>query len=310
MTGRNGAIRILVCIAMASSSRKLGGLDPSGSAPIPEISELRLLRAADELVVRLRDVSDLDKALRVALRTAAELLGAPQRCLAVLIPGQSEARIDATGIADPGPNTWPARELAGFARGEKPRLPDDLAVARLRRRRRPWGTLALRWPMQNPSWNIRHALTRLAAVTNEHVERQEARRLAEVRARIDRKIMEQLRPKDLLYQVLAGLRSLTGYDHSGTVILRGDSPTALEVVAEQLAWRKGKGTRIGAAVVLPTDRAEQFARAGARGFSRLNDRWSAWNEEDDASLAEWLDAALPPLSADAPQPDGLHALTW
>lgn len=285
-----------------TNDAKMGGLDRSGSAPIPEISELRLLRAIDELDARLGDVGDAEKALRMALRAAADLLGAPHRCTAILIPGRPEAQIESTGAGDPGPLSWPAVELARFARGEKPNLPADVAVARLRRRRRPWGTMALRWPTREPAWNARHALTRLASVTNDHLERLEIRRLAEVRARIDRKIIEQLRPKDLLYQVLDGLRSLTGYDHSGLVMLRSEASSTLEVAAEQLAYRKGKGARVGAAVVLPAAVGDALSRGGARGLSWHLERWSAWDEVSDAAIAAWLDHALPPLADHAPAP--------
>src|SRR5262249_50187834 len=160
------------------------------------------------------------KAARIALRHSAALFGADQRCLAMLIPGKNDASIVEIGPRETRPESWPALGLAEFARGRKAELPPSVAVARLRRRRRPWGTLALRWNSDEPDWNIRNALTRLAAVTNDAIERIESRRLAEVRARIDRKILEQLRPKDLLYQILDGLRSLTGYDHSGAILLR------------------------------------------------------------------------------------------
>jgi len=53
-----------------------------------------------------------------------------------------------------------------------------------------------------------------------------------VRDRIDRKIMEQLHPKDLFYQILDGLRSLTRYDHSSALLIRESGDDALQLVAE------------------------------------------------------------------------------
>ena len=76
-------------------------------------------------------------------------------------------------------------------------------------------------------------------------------RMLEVRDRIDRKIMEQIDPKDLFYQILDGLRSLTHYDHSSALLIRENSEDALRVVAEQIAWTKAKSERIG--LTLPLD---------------------------------------------------------
>ena len=61
-----------------------------------------------------------------------------------------------------------------------------------------------------------------------------------MRDRIDRKIMEQIHPKDLFYQILDGIRSLTHYDHSSALLIREEDEPALRVVAEQIAWTKAK----------------------------------------------------------------------
>ena len=70
-------------------------------------------------------------------------------------------------------------------------------------------------------------------------------RLLGVRDRIDRKVMEQIHPKDLFYQILDGIRSLTLYDHSSALLIREEDEASLRVVAEQIAWTKAKSERIG-----------------------------------------------------------------
>ena len=52
--------------------------------------------------------------------------------------------------------------------------------------------------------------------------------------------MEQIDPKDLFYQILDGLRSLTQYDHSSALLIREEGEPALRLVAEQVAWTKAK----------------------------------------------------------------------
>src|SRR5262245_16029882 len=273
-----------------------GGLDPVAGRAIPAIGEVRLLRALDELETILRDVGEADKAVRLLARFAAQLLYADHRCVALLKPGQRPADIVHTGAGEPGPGTWPADLLADFARGLKPDLPASVAVARLKRRRRPGGTIAPRWERVEPDWAARTVLTRLAGVTNDALERIEARRLAEVRARIDRKIMEQLRPKDLFYQILDGLRSLTGYDHSGTVLLRVAGTASLELVAEQLAYRKGKGGRSGHVMNVAPDRLASLRGGEVWGFSRAGLLWDPWDARTPRGLAEWVRETLGPAA--------------
>jgi len=281
----------------------LGGLDSSANQPIAAIGELRLLRAQDDLAKRLSEVGDPDKAVRLGVRFAATLLRADHQCVALLEPGRAEAVIEFTGVGEPGADSWPAAVLAEFARGLKPELARGIAVSRLRRRRRAWGTLALRWTNSDPDWGVRNDLTRLTAIVNEAVERIESRRLLEVRSRIDRKILEQLRPKDLLYQILDGLRSLTGYDHSGVILLRVEGSPTLEIVTEQLAFRKARSSRIGARTTIPVSPGGLHAsllNGKVCGYWQDGSSWKPWSPDAPAEVAEWLVRSMPPSAPDAP----------
>ena len=46
--------------------------------------------------------------------------------------------------------------------------------------------------------------------------------------------MEQIHPKDLFYQILDGIRSLTHYDHSSALLIREEDAARLRVVAEKV----------------------------------------------------------------------------
>ena len=91
----------------------------------------------------------------------------------------------------------------------------------------------LRWLLEAAERVGRH-------LTARHRER--ARRLRE---RISTKIFSELRPKDVLYQTLHGLKKLFRYDHSGAVLLVSPDGASWTVQAEIVTWTKGKSERIG-----------------------------------------------------------------
>ncbi len=66
-----------------------------------------------------------------------------------------------------------------------------------------------------------------------------------LRDQISRKIFEELRPKDVLYQILHGLKKLFRYDHSGAVLLFGADGETWTLQAEIISWTKAKSDRVG-----------------------------------------------------------------
>ena len=77
--------------------------------------------------------------------------------------------------------------------------------------------------------------------------------------------MEQIHPKDLFYQILDGIRSLTLYDHSSALLIREENEASLRVVAEQIAWTKAKSERIGLRIPITDDAAALLqSAAGVR----------------------------------------------
>jgi two-component system, NtrC family, sensor kinase len=101
--------------------------------------------------------------------------------------------------------------------------------------------------------------------------------------------MEQIHPKDLFYQILDGLRSLTHYDHSSALLIREENDAALRVVAEQIAWTKAKSARIGLKLPMTDDAAALLQSERVYGFDRLADTWREWKEQPASHLATLLD---------------------
>jgi len=266
-------------------AQRLGGLESATSGVSPRVDELRLLRAVDELRQQLRPIADAEKAVRVAARTAAGLFRAEDYCVGVIVPGAARAELIARA---PKSEAWDLDQLGAFARGERPDVPRTVMLARLKRRGRAWGAVALRYTRAEPDWALRDALIKFAASINESVAAIERERLIEVRGRIDRKIMEQLRPRDLFYQILDALRSLTRYDHSAAMLIGegGDDP---ELVAEQLAWRKGKSRVIGRRRAISDDLRAALADGKVRGFTRSGGEWDPWERDSPPGLPALLD---------------------
>ena len=95
-------------------------------------------------------------------------------------------------------------------RGEKVRVPAELMLARIRRHGRMWGALVVRAAGASLHWDARQAFSAIGSVANELIDQIDRERIREVRARVDRKILEQSHPKHLAYELLHGIRSLDG----------------------------------------------------------------------------------------------------
>ena len=83
-----------------------------------------------------------------------------------------------------------------------------------------------------------------------HLQRREQERVFRVKERISTKIFSELRPKDVVYQILHGLKKLFQYDHSAAILVFRDEPASLSVQAEIITWTKAKSKRIGRGIPL------------------------------------------------------------
>jgi GAF domain-containing protein len=131
-------------------------------------------------------------------------------------------------------------------------------------------------------------LAHIARVLTENIERLDRERLSEVRGRIDDMILRELPPKDLYYQILDGLHQLTRYDHSAALWI-WSAPGSLELVAEQIAWKKMKSPIIGTTVQLPVELQALLQAGTVYGLDRSSEGWTEWTPGGVSALADFLD---------------------
>jgi signal transduction histidine kinase len=261
--------------------------------------ELAALKFLDGLAAHLRDVREPHKALRHALRDTRDFFQATDGCIATLQPGRSAAELLFTVPRD---GTWDIGVLTRYIRHTHPPLQRDMMIGSIRRRGGAWGAIAVVRPGHPYDRDDRQLLTRIATMVAGTIHRIDRNRLLGVRHRIDRKIMEQIHPKDLFYQILDGIRSLTQYDHSSALLIREENEPSLRVVAEQIAWTKAKSNRIGLRLPMTDEAAALLQSERLYGFDRRGDRWEEWNGQPATGLATLLDYNT---AADG-EPDGLE----
>jgi len=248
--------------------------------------ELAALRFLNGLNGRLRDARELHKALWHTLRDTRELFQATGSCIAAMQAGRPEADLL---FSLPKDVPWDLRALTRFIRYPHPPDQRGLLMASLPRHGGPWGAIAMQRGGRPYDREDERLLMRIAAALSAAIDRIDRDRIVGVRDRIDRKIMEQIHPKDLFYQILDGIRSLTHYDHSSALLIREEDDTALRLVAEQIAWTKAKSRRIGLRLPIAGDAAATLQSAQVYGFDRRGETWQEWNGNPAAGLAILLD---------------------
>ena len=248
--------------------------------------ELSALKFLDRLQGYLKHVREPQNAFRYALRETHEFFNATHGCIARLQPGRSEAEIL---FSIPRGWRWDVNDLTLYIERKHPPVRPGVMMAPLKRRGGAWGALALSRPQRAFRRNERELIGRVGETVSDAIARIDNDRTVGVRARIDRKIMEQIDPKDLFYQILDGLRSLTQYDHSSALLIREEDDPALVVVAEQIAWAKAKSHRIGLRLPVAQETATLLLSEQVYGFDRHDERWQEWQGRPAGALAALLD---------------------
>jgi signal transduction histidine kinase len=249
-------------------------------------NDLRLWSFLEELKNNLRAVREDRNALRLMLRRSCEYFDAEHGCIAVARMGETGVELIA---AIPRGGDWDLDLLGAVLRSQRPRMPRNIITAPIQRRGRLWAVAALR---REPGFEIPAsyaALRRMALALSEAMDGIDRERNIAVRNQIDRKILEQLRPQDLFYQILHGLRSLIHYDHSSALLIFDRQEKTLELVAEQIAWEKGKSRQIGLKLPLGQDLSDLLRHHMVYGYTRRGSAWEAWSDATSIKLAELLD---------------------
>jgi two-component system NtrC family sensor kinase len=262
--------------------------------------ELAALKFIDHLTAHLKDVREPHKALRHALRDTREFFRAAHGCIATLRAGRSEAELLFTL---PKQTDWDLGVLTRYIRHVDPPLQRDMLIGSVRRRGGAWGAIALVGPGESFNREDRRLIARIASVLSATVHRIDRDRVLGVRDRIDRKILEQIHPKDLFYQILDGIRSLTLYDHSSALLIREEGEASLRLVAEQIAWAKAKSERIGLRIPITDEAAALLQSERVYGFDRHGDSWREWGDQPVSGLAALLDYT----SGDAAEGENVRA---
>ncbi len=247
--------------------------------------ELAFLRFLNELDGDLERVRDVERALRVGLRLAQGHFAAREAAIAVCTADRRNVR---TVWSLPSAARWDEELLAAYWRGDRPRVPRCMLLARLARRGRPWGVLAMSRRDDYPRSAIR-SLVLVAERLSAAVALKDGERMAEVRSRLDQKLLAQIRPQDFFYQLLHGLRTLTNYDHSAALLLHEGDPGALVLVAEHVAWRPGGSARVGSTFPVTAAAAASLEKGQVLGFDRDGaGQLVSWSDRDGSALAELL----------------------
>jgi signal transduction histidine kinase len=263
-----------------------GARAEAAGAASPEATSAEVAQLIVETSALLRGAQESRKILIAWLRATHRLLGAEASCVVTRFPGDPTVRVRAS---QPREAEWDLRLLGALAGAEDAPIPLGYLGARIERRGRAWGAIVARRPGGTFSTSQRHALQRIAAEISERISRLDRERLAEVRARIDFKILRDLSPKDLYYQILDGLNLLTRYDHSASLFILEPGSERLEIVAEQVAWQKMKSPNIG--VLRPVDESlvRMLDGGAVFGFDFFDGAWREWTSQGAAALASALD---------------------
>lgn len=249
------------------------------------LRELELLRLLHTLGQQLGVAQDEGAVARLVLRATRRHLRAASAALVAL---DAEGNLqtlwhsgDSRPVGDDGLTLY-------LQRGEWPRPVANRLVAPVMRRGRMWGALVVDGDAPFPAGEGRGLVT-IADLLSRRIGELDQRRASDVRARIDGKMMAQLRPQDLWYQILHGLRSLTGYDHSGALYVCERDRRRLRLAAEQVAWSKRKSVRIGLVAEPSAEEWTALRLGDTCGFDRVDVGWRAWRGGVPASVLQVLE---------------------
>jgi signal transduction histidine kinase len=212
-----------------------------------------------ELGAMLEPIEETTKLYKVALGQMGHHFGAKGG--AVILRNPVSGALQTLGWGEAG-GRWDEGTVAAFLDRQGPELQPNEIMAPILIDGRAAGVMALRGRGPFEAGAGRR-LTRLCREVAREAALREERRVNRVIDQIKDKTVRELRPKDLFYQVLHGLRALTRYDHSSALLIAEEDAARLVLHAEQIAWDKRKSDRIGRKVKVPQELRAHLRRAAA-----------------------------------------------
>lgn len=146
-----------------------------------------------------------------------------------------------------------------FLRDRRPPAMKRVALARVSVFGRQVAVAGVACRDRDLSQGSRRTLDRLCGVLSQELARREEKRLAKVLDRIRGKIVSELRPRDLAYQILDGLHQLVDYDHSSAFLTYEPSGSFFRIEAEKMVWTKGKSAFVGHEIPAGMDLIQRLA---------------------------------------------------
>jgi signal transduction histidine kinase len=150
--------------------------------------------------------------------------------------------------------------VAAFLRHDRGAIPATVLLARVSLGPRRSAAVGVARPAAPFDAHDRRALDRLCQVLAGELARREEERLARVLDRIREKIVAELRPRDLAYQILDGLHQLVDYDHSSAFLAYDGAAGVFRIEAEKIVWTKAKSAFVGHEIRVPAESSGSFGR--------------------------------------------------
>jgi two-component system, NtrC family, sensor kinase len=235
---------------------------------------------------RMGEAVQADVVLQVDLRRTDGSFERPY-VLSLRPPAESPPQKD--GKTGDAPSARFLEDCRGFLR--RPVAPEetDEYLLRILSQDRPLAVLGLRRPGRRFSRAENRFLQDAAAILAESLAHRERERVQALKERIYAKIIAEMRPEDVLYQILHGLKRLLQYDHGAAVFLLTPDRSCLTLQAEIVSWTKAKSERIGECLTLTPGLQQWLSQVRRPLLLRAG----------DAASAEAPEILLAPLRATA-----------
>lgn len=150
---------------------------------------------------------------------------------------------------------------SAFFREERPQLPRTLLLSPVKVHGRRFGVVGAARREEDFDLGTGRVLNRMAAMLGKELSRREEARQARVLDRLKEKVVAELEPRDLAYQILDGLYQLVHYDHSAALLIYDADAGVFRVEAEKIVWTKTKSAFIGHELIASPDLLDDLRSA-------------------------------------------------